>query len=165
MAVEAKSWATTPGIRSRMQQQRSADTGPEVALRRMLHRMGLRFRVHRAIVHGTRRRVDIAFGPSQVAVDVRGCYWHGHEHEFIDYERRQNLHYWGPKIEGNRLRDADTAARLEAADWMLVIVWECEDMKAAADRIGLAVRSRRKQPAMVESLGGSAAGSPSNAAD
>lgn len=78
-----------------MQQQRSFNTGPEVELRRALHRHGLRYRLHRPIVPGTRRKVDIVFASAQVAVDVRGCYWHGHEHEFAEYERTRNLPYWG----------------------------------------------------------------------
>jgi DNA mismatch endonuclease (patch repair protein) len=137
------SWASTPGVRSRMQLQRSLNTGPEVTLRRALHHQGLRFRTHRSIVPGTRRRVDITFGPTRIAVDVRGCYWHGHEHEFETYTRRTNLEYWGPKIAGNRRRDADTAARLAEAGWQLVVVWECEDLDAAAHHIGQLVRSRR----------------------
>jgi DNA mismatch endonuclease (patch repair protein) len=127
-----------------MQRQRSRDTGPEIALRRALHRRGLRFRVHRQIVPGTHRLVDVAFGPARVAVDVRGCYWHGHEHEFEAYERRHNLAYWGPKIAGNRVRDADTEARLRAAGWHLMVVWECEDVETAAERVASAVRERRQ---------------------
>lgn len=130
-------------MRSRMQQQRSLNTGPEVALRRVLHGRGLRFRVHRQIVSGTRRRVDVCFGPSRIAVDVRGCYWHGHEHEFASYERRHNLEYWGPKIAGNRARDEDTARRLTEGGWELIVVWACEDYEAAADRIEARVRARR----------------------
>jgi DNA mismatch endonuclease (patch repair protein) len=127
-----------------MQKQRSRDTAPEIALRRELHLRGLRFRVHRPIVPGTRRTVDIAFGNGQVAVDVRGCYWHGHEHDRGQYVRTQNLHYWTPKIEGNMRRDADTERRLEAAGWLLVIVWECEPVATAADRVA-AVLSRRRR--------------------
>lgn len=126
-----------------MQQQRSRDTGPELALRRMLHSRGLRYRLHREIVPGTRRRVDIVFGSARVAVDVRGCYWHGHEHAFEEYRRRQNLHYWGPKIAGNRARDMDTSNRLLAAGWRLVVVWECDDLTLAADLIETHVRRGR----------------------
>lgn len=126
-----------------MRQQRSQDTGPEIALRRELHRRGLRFRLHRAIVPGTRRRVDIVFGPTRIAVDVRGCYWHGHDHEFQEYERRANLSYWGPKIQGNRVRDADTEERLLAEGWTVRVVWECDDLQRSADEIEDLVRSRQ----------------------
>lgn len=127
-----------------MRQQRSFDTSPEIAVRRALHRVGLRYRLHQPVVPGTRRRVDIAFRPSRVAVDVRGCYWHGHEHEFEAYERKINLSYWGPKIAGNRQRDRDTEARLIAAGWILVVVWECEDPEEAAAHIAAIVNQRRQ---------------------
>lgn len=128
-----------------MQKQRSLNTAPEVALRSTLHRRGLRFRIHRRIVAGTRRQVDIVFGPARVAVDVRGCYWHGHEHEFAEYERRTNLDYWSPKIAGNRSRDEDTRQRLEADGWMVIVVWACDDIERSADVIVKAVRSRAKR--------------------
>lgn len=126
-----------------MQAQRNKHTGPELAIRRALHSRGLRFRLHRSVVPGTRRQIDVVFGPSKVAVDVRGCYWHGHQHEFAAYERRVNLAYWDPKIEGNRRRDADTEERLAAAGWRVIVVWECEDLEHAVDAIERAVRSRR----------------------
>src|SRR5581483_11314522 len=123
-AVTAEaSWASSPGVRSRMQLQASKHTRPELALRRALHARGLRFRLHRQIVPGTRRTVDIVFGPARVAVDVRGCYWHGHAHEFEAYQRRRNIDYWQPKIAGNRKRDADTECRLTEAGWLVVVVW------------------------------------------
>jgi DNA mismatch endonuclease (patch repair protein) len=87
--------------------------------------------------------VDIVFGPSKVAVDVRGCYWHGHAHEFQSYERRQNLDYWQPKIARNRARDSDTSGRLRKAGWKVVVVWQCQDIDKAAERIATIVRSRR----------------------
>lgn len=126
-----------------MQQQRSFNTKPELELRRALHRRGLRYRLHRPIVPGTRRTVDIVFGPSRVAVDVRGCYWHGHEHEFEDYVRVNNLGYWGPKIEGNRQRDLDTERRLREAGWTVLVVWACEEMQFAADKVARVVRRSR----------------------
>lgn len=124
-----------------MQQQRSRNTRPEMELRSRLHELGLRYRLHRPVVPGTRRTVDIAFGPSRVAVDVRGCYWHGHNHD--GYARRRNLQYWIPKIEGNKTRDADTERRLKEAGWELIVVWECDDAARAAKRIAQRVRARR----------------------
>lgn len=71
------SYASTPGVRSRMQLQRTRDTSPEMAVRRILHSMGLRYRVDRAPLPGLRRRADIVFGPVKIAVFVDGCFWHG----------------------------------------------------------------------------------------
>lgn len=125
-----------------MQLQKSRHTNPELRLRSALHRRGLRYRLHRRIVAGTRREVDIVFGRQKVAVDVRGCYWHGHAHEFAAYERKGNLTYWAPKIEGNRSRDADTERRLRDDGWIVVVVWECEEINAAVERVELALGSR-----------------------
>jgi len=130
-----------------MRLQRSKDTKPELDLRRALHARGLRFRVHRKVIPGTRRTVDIVFGPALVGVDVHGCYWHGHEHDVVRYghTRTRNLEYWGPKIARNKERDADTASRLAEAAWTHLVVWECEDIDVAADRIERVVRERRSR--------------------
>ena len=134
-----------------MQQQRVRDTAPELALRRELHRRGRRYRVDVPIVPGTRRRVDIAFTKARVAVFVDGCFWHGcPEHG----QRAHNVNewYWPEKIAGNRQRDADTAARLRAAGWAVVRVWEHDDPEQAAALIGHQVDSRlsgNRSPAQV----------------
>lgn len=138
----ADSWASNPGVRSRMMRQRSRDTGLEMSVRRALHARGLRYRIHRRLIPGTTRTVDVAFGPAKVAVDIRGCYWHGHEHEMMAYHRKTHQEYWSSKIERNRLRDADTFQRLTDLGWVVVVVWGCEDVEAAADAIAPLVRAR-----------------------
>ena len=125
-----------------MQNQKSEGTGPELALRHELHRLGLRYRLHRAVVPGTARKVDIVFGPAKVAVFVDGCYWHGCP-EHGRREHKVNGWYWGPKIERNRRRDQDTTERLRAAGWEVVRVWEHEDPEAAAERVKSVVTARR----------------------
>jgi DNA mismatch endonuclease (patch repair protein) len=76
-----------------------------------------------------------------VAVDIRGCSWHGcPEH---GTEPRANADWWRAKLAANRARDADTEARLGAADWMLLVVWEHEDPNEAARRVAEIVSARR----------------------
>src|SRR5579875_2994608 len=72
-----ESWASSPAVRGRMQLQRTRDTAPELAIRRLLHARGLRYRVDVSPLPGLRRRADIVFGPAKVAVFVDGCFWHG----------------------------------------------------------------------------------------
>lgn len=74
-ASAAASTASTPGVRRRMQTQRTRDTGPELAVRRRLHAVGLRYRVDRAPLPGLRRRADIVFGPCRPTTEVerRSC--------------------------------------------------------------------------------------------
>lgn len=106
-----------------------------------MHALGLRYRLHQAIVPGTRRRVDVVFARARVAVFVDGCFWHGcPEHG----RRRHDVNgwYWRPKIGGNRDRDTDTDGRLALAGWMVIRVWEHEDMASAAGHIAEAVRNR-----------------------
>jgi len=130
----------TEAVRVRMSRQPSRDTLPELALRRELHRRGLRFRVHRRPIAGLRREADIVFGPARVAVFVMGCFWHGcPEHATWP---RNNAAWWRDKLEKNRARDIDTANRLSEAGWTAVVVWEHESPRRAAARIERMVRRR-----------------------
>lgn len=124
-----------------MRQQRSRDTKPEMRLRRLLHGMGLRYRVHRRVLPGVRRHHDIVFGPSSTVVELRGCWWHGCPEHYRT--PASNADWWDSKIDRNRERDRDTRERLEAAGWHLEVVWEHEDLERAAARIADVVESRR----------------------
>lgn len=124
-----------------MQAQRTRDTAPELALRRLLHARGLRYRVDREPLSGLRRRADLVFGPARVAVYVDGCFWHS-----CPQHGRQptaNPGYWSPKLARNRSRDADTDAQLVAAGWHVVRVWEHESPEEAARRVADIVLARR----------------------
>lgn len=115
-----------------MTSQRQRDTKAELELRSLLHRRGLRFRVH-TLLPGLRRRSDIVFTRARVVVFVDGCFWHGcPEHGTWP---KQNADWWQEKIEANKRRDRDTDARLRAAGWTVIRVWEHDDPRRAADRI------------------------------
>lgn len=119
------------------------DTRAELLLRRALHARGLRFRVDRAVLRDRRRRVDIVFGPSRVAVFVDGCFWHGcPEHAT---QSRSNSEFWRSKVEANKARDRDTDRRLADAGWLVVRIWEHEDPESAADRIEALIANRRNR--------------------
>ena len=122
-----------------MVRQARADTAPEVALRRELHRRGLRYRVDAALpLKGIRRRADVAFPARRVAVFVDGCYWH----VCPDHATwpKASSDWWRAKLEGNVRRDRDTDARLAEAGWTVVRVWEHENPAEAAARIEAVVR-------------------------
>lgn len=126
--------------RRRMSRQRSRDTDPERVLRSLLHRMGLRFRVHRRPVPGLRREADLVFVGPRVAVFVDGCFWHCcPEHATSP---RANGAWWATKLAANVARDRDTDRRLEEAGWRVVRVWEHEDPARAAARVAKVVRRR-----------------------
>ena len=137
-----QSWASSPAVRTRMQRQQTRDTQPELAVRRLLHAAGLRYRVDEPPVRTLRRRADVVFGPAKVALFVDGCFWHG----CPDHGARpthSNNAYWTDKIRRNRERDHQTDAELESAGWISIRVWEHEDARDVADRVILVVKSRR----------------------
>lgn len=118
---------------------RSCDTKPEVALRSELHRRGLRFRKHQTVVSGLRCRPDIVFSRIRIAVECRGCFWHlCDDHAVLP---KSNLDYWLPKLERNVERDRRNEFALQEEGWNLIVVWEHDDLVAAADRIEAAVRA------------------------
>jgi DNA mismatch endonuclease, patch repair protein len=101
----------------------SKDTGPELVVRRMLHGMGYRFRLHRRDLPGT---PDIVLPRLRKAIFVHGCFWHGHEGCKLGRPSKSRVEYWGPKIAGNRARDERKEAALRQAGWSVGTVWECE---------------------------------------
>jgi DNA mismatch endonuclease (patch repair protein) len=124
-----------------MVRQRRRDTAPELAIRRALHGMGMRYRVDAALpLGGVRRTADLLFPRARVAVFVDSCFWHAcPDHGTWP---RANAQWWRDKLEANRQRDADTNARLFDAGWLPVRVWEHEPAGAAAERIRAAVVAR-----------------------
>lgn len=128
------SFASSAAIRSRMSSQRRRDTAPEIALRRALHAMGLRYFIHRRPVPSLNRQADIVFPRARVAVFVDGCHWHGCP-EHGPKRHLTNGWYWSEKIASNVRRDRDTDQRLEASGWTVIRVWEHEGAAGAAQRI------------------------------
>ncbi|MFJ9313447.1 very short patch repair endonuclease [Pimelobacter simplex] len=138
MAPGYQSWASSAAARATMQGNRGRDTEPELAVRRALHAMGLRYRVDARPVPELNRRADVVFTKAKVAVFIDGCYWHGcPEHGTA---ARTNADYWGPKIQRNRDRDADTNRRLEEAGWTVARFWEHEVPIVVAETVNALVR-------------------------
>ncbi|MGY3134575.1 DNA mismatch endonuclease (patch repair protein) [Bradyrhizobium sp. USDA 4501] len=127
----------TPERRSEnMRRIKSKDMKPELLVRRMVHGMGHRYRLHRKDLPG---KPDLVFGPKHKVIFVHGCFWHGHEREgCLDARRpKSNTDYWNPKLTRNKERDAERIASLEANGWNVLVVWECEtkDAKALQSRL------------------------------
>lgn len=140
---EAESWASTAGVRRGMQSNRSRDTRPELAVRRELHRRGLRYFVDRAPVKGFRRRADLVFPGAKVAVMIDGCFWHGCPvHHTVS---KTNASFWADKVRTNRARDVETTEMLTAAGWLVLRFWEHEDVSQVCDCVQAHVR-RRSNP-------------------
>ncbi len=134
--------ASSEVTRARMERQARRDTEPELAVRRQVWRLGLRYRVDLAPIRG-RRRADLVFTRARVAVYVDGCFWH--RCPLHATTPKTNQAWWVAKLEANIERDRDTDARLHAAGWSVIRVWEHEDPEAAAARIATAVREGRAE--------------------
>ncbi|WP_081474890.1 very short patch repair endonuclease [Isoptericola variabilis] len=121
---------------------RRRDTAPEIALRRLLHADGLRYRVTYPVPGNRRRTIDIAFTRLKVAVFVDGCFWHGcPEH---GTSPQSNSDWWAAKVAANQARDRDTDCLLESLGWAVVRIWEHEPPSRAADIVTRVVDRRRR---------------------
>jgi DNA mismatch endonuclease (patch repair protein) len=139
--VERTSWAITPRIANVMRGNRSRDTKPELAVRRLLHARGLRYRVNARPVPTLRRTADVVFPRKRIAVFIDGCYWHGCPAHYV--AARSNRDYWDAKIARNISRDAETTAALSEAGWKVLRYWShtppeqvaasiCEEVRGTA---------------------------------
>ena len=137
------SWASTAGTRASMQANRSRDTRPELALRRAVHALGLRYRVAARPLSDLRRTADLVFSKQRVAVFLDGCFWHGCPQHHT--KAAAHSEYWQQKVTRNRDRDQDTNDRLAAAGWTVLRFWEHEDPAKAAQVVAAVVRERRAE--------------------
>ena len=125
----------TPEQRSaNMSRIRGKDTKPELAVRRLAHAMGYRFRLHRRDLPGS---PDLVFPGRRKVIFVHGCFWHGHDCGMAHVSRTRP-DYWAAKINRNRARDESRLRALRELDWDALVIWECE----TKDRDALGARIR-----------------------
>jgi len=104
-----------------MRRIRSKDTSPEMTVRRMVHRMGYRYRLHVRTLPGC---PDMVFPGLRKIVQVYGCYWHPHGSCRFSHCPQSSLDYWLPKLDGNRQRDRKNLRRLRRQGWAVLVVRE-----------------------------------------
>ena len=102
---------------------RKRDTKPELVVRRMAHRLGYRFRLHRRDLPGT---PDLVFPARRKVILVHGCFWHRYDCPLGRKAPRARPEYWIPKLERNRQRDVVTLESLAALGWTALVIWEYE---------------------------------------
>jgi DNA mismatch endonuclease (patch repair protein) len=127
----------TPAQRSaNMQRIKSKGMKPELLVRRLVHSMGYRYRLHRSDLPG---KPDLVFAGRRKVIFVHGCFWHQHPDPNCRYAHapRSNLDYWAPKLSRNTTRDAETENSLRKSGWDVLTVWECDlkDMHATTAKI------------------------------
>jgi DNA mismatch endonuclease (patch repair protein) len=129
-----------------MRSIRGRDTGPERAVRSIVHSLGFRFRLHRKDLPGT---PDLVLPRHRTVILVHGCFWHAHRCRAGRVEPRSNAAFWRAKRLANRTRDARVRAALRARGWTVIEIWECQlkDPEAVARKICAALR----EPAAINS--------------
>jgi len=118
-----------------MRAVKSKDTGPEMTVRSIVHRLGFRFRLHRDDLPG---KPDLVFPRLRKVIFVHGCFWHGHSCARGNRVPIHNREYWTRKIDGNRIRDRRTSALLKRLGWSCKVIWECGLKNPEKVRLSLA---------------------------
>lgn len=116
---------TTAERSERMSRIRGKNTKPELVVRRLLHGMGYRYRLHRTDLPGA---PDVVFSRTRKIIFVHGCFWHRHPDPRCNLARlpKSKLDFWRAKLDGNRMRDESNDARLRAMGWDTLTIWECQ---------------------------------------
>ena len=128
-----------------MSRIRGKDTKPEIAVRRLAHAMGYRFRLHRRDLPGS---PDLVFPGRRKVIFVHGCYWHGHGCGMAHVSKTRPA-YWARKIERNQARDASNLGSLRDLDWDALVIWSVKRRTATRFKGGsgaFSIANRRDAP-------------------
>lgn len=128
-----------------MARVRSRDTGPELVVRKIAHRLGFRYRLHRKDLPGC---PDIVFPRYRSVVFVHGCFWHRHPHCKYASSPKTRAEFWENKFQGTVARDARNEALLRDLGWRVMVIWECEtkDHRIVAKRVLSYLRQSTSTP-------------------
>ncbi|MFE5207394.1 very short patch repair endonuclease [Streptomyces sp. NPDC056600] len=124
-----------------MSRQGRRDTVPEVAVRKILHASGLRYRVNVPVPGMPRRTIDIVFPRLKIAIFMDGCFWHGCPQHAT--QPKSNAEWWRVKLDKNMARDRETTEHLEAEGWTVLRYWEHEAPARIATQISSTVAAAR----------------------
>ncbi|MCT5662793.1 DNA mismatch endonuclease Vsr [Pseudomonas aeruginosa] len=108
---------------NRMKGVKQKNTTPEMQVRKALHKIGMRFRLHKKIINCS---PDIILARHKTVIFVHGCFWHRHQNCRYATTPKTRTDYWLPKFKSNEERDARNIAQLEDAGWRVIVIWECE---------------------------------------
>lgn len=106
-----------------MARVRNRNTSPEIAVRKLLHRKGYRFRIQRRDLPG---KPDIVLGKYRTVVFVHGCFWHGHRNCPRAARPKSNVDFWNRKLDKNMRRDLEVYKELQSLGWRILIIWQCQ---------------------------------------
>lgn len=106
-----------------MSRVRATDSSPEIAVRRLAHRLGYRYRLHQRDLPGC---PDLVFSGRRKVIFVHGCFWHRHKGCSLARMPKSHEQFWRPKLEGNAQRDKRNERCLRKAGWGVMTIWECQ---------------------------------------
>jgi DNA mismatch endonuclease (patch repair protein) len=117
-----------------MSRIRGKNTNPEMTIRRLIHSLGYRYRLHYKKLPG---KPDLAFPSRKKVIFVHGCFWHGHEGCTKGKLPKSNLGFWEPKIAKNKKRDEEKHGEIQVLGWQVLTIWQCElkDLKKIENKI------------------------------
>ncbi|MBD9567294.1 DNA mismatch endonuclease Vsr [Ensifer sp. ENS08] len=133
-----KSTTTDPHRSAVMRAVKSKDTTTEMIVRRLIHSLGFRYRLHRKELPGT---PDLVFPGRRKVVFVHGCFWHGHDCSRGARKPKSNADYWHAKIARNIERDERNSEALRKAEWDVMTVWECDTKVSAREDLSARLRA------------------------
>lgn len=115
LTKEKRSW--------NMSRIKSKNTRPEIRVRKILHSLGYRFRLHSNILPG---KPDIILKKYKTVIFVHGCFWHRHKNCKYAYIPKSRIDFWEKKFEANKKRDQEVARKIQETGWKRLVIWECE---------------------------------------
>ena len=117
-----------------MSRVKCKNTRPEMLVRRMIHGMGYRYRLHASDLPG---KPDIVFRNRKKVIFVHGCFWHRHKNCKYSRLPKSRVTYWTEKLDKNRSRDRLNIARLRKGGWEVLVIWQCElrDIESLEKRV------------------------------
>lgn len=116
---------TSENRRKIMQANRPANTRPEIRVRKTLHALGYRFRIHRKELPG---KPDVVLPKYKLVIFVHGCFWHQHAGCYLASRPKTREAFWKAKFDANRLRDKKNQIALEEKGWRVEVIWECQTL-------------------------------------
>jgi DNA mismatch endonuclease, patch repair protein len=119
-----------------MRRIRSKNTKPELIVRKFVHSLGFRYRLHHKSLPG---KPDLVFVGSSKIIFVHGCFWHQHGRCIDSRIPKSRLYYWLPKLSGNVTRDRANRRKLKKAGWKVLVIWDCETSNS--DQLGSKIRN------------------------
>lgn len=121
----------------RMSRIRGKDSASEMRLRRLIHGMGYRYRLHVKTLPGT---PDLVFPSRKAVIFMHGCFWHRHQDCRLARMPKSRIAFWREKLEANKWRDKETTSRLNELGWRVLVVWECQMKEKDLDEVSNMVR-------------------------